>query len=263
MYLAYYDESGDDGFPAYSSPLFVLSACYFHYMHWQDLFRTIQDMRIAFSSKYGIPAKTELHWKYFLLNKRPYAELKLTDAARLSLLTGYCEIIAQLNLKVINVGIVKARIQRKDYQVLDTAFKYSIQRVENDLNPIQNPGNKFLIITDPGRVGKMRKISRRIQRVNFIPSKFSAGSFNREIKALIEDPLPKESQESHFIQLCDLIAYLVYLYMVEKTACGQFPKRLLPKLTIGMVRNLLDVLKPILNLQASGSDPYGIVIHPK
>lgn len=28
MYIAYYDESGDDGFPAYSSPLFVLTALY-------------------------------------------------------------------------------------------------------------------------------------------------------------------------------------------------------------------------------------------
>ncbi len=37
MYIAYYDESGDDGYPRYSSPLFVLSVTYLHYLNWKDV----------------------------------------------------------------------------------------------------------------------------------------------------------------------------------------------------------------------------------
>lgn len=43
MHIAYYDESGDDGFPGYSSPLFILTAIYLHYMKWKETYATIRD----------------------------------------------------------------------------------------------------------------------------------------------------------------------------------------------------------------------------
>ena len=45
MRIAYCDESGDDGYPAYSSPLFVLSTTYIHYLSRQDAFQRIVDFR--------------------------------------------------------------------------------------------------------------------------------------------------------------------------------------------------------------------------
>jgi hypothetical protein len=45
MYIAYYDESGDDGYPKKSSPLFVLSAIYLHYLNWKDIFKNISEFR--------------------------------------------------------------------------------------------------------------------------------------------------------------------------------------------------------------------------
>ena len=41
MFIAYYDESGDDGYPNYSSPLFVLTSLYLHYLNWKDTFHKI------------------------------------------------------------------------------------------------------------------------------------------------------------------------------------------------------------------------------
>jgi len=45
MQISYYDESGDDGYPAYSSPFFVLSALDMHYMNWQPIFETVRHFR--------------------------------------------------------------------------------------------------------------------------------------------------------------------------------------------------------------------------
>ena len=45
MYIAYYDESGDDGYPRYRSPLFVLTGIYLHYLNWKDAFESIRDIR--------------------------------------------------------------------------------------------------------------------------------------------------------------------------------------------------------------------------
>lgn len=119
-----------------------------------------------------------------------------------------------------------------------------------------------MIITDEGRVGKMRKTARKIQRINIIPSKF-VGSYRKEIKLLIEDPLPKKSQESYFIQISDFVAYMVYLYSIKKFINKDWAKRLKSFLGFSDVKKILDNLKPSLNLKASLANEYGIVCYPK
>jgi hypothetical protein len=105
---------------------------------------------------------------------------------------------------------------------------FSVQRIENDLRHTGTDESRFIVITDPGRVGKMRKTTRKVQRINYIPSKFGPYSYRREIERLIEDPLPKDSRESYF-----------------------------------RVVDWLEALKPCLNLSAAASDPYGIYYHPR
>lgn len=262
MQIAYYDETGDDGYPAYSSPFFVLSALYLHYLNWQPIFETIREFRRNLKNSFGLPVRTEMHTRPFLLNKKPYRSLALSDNDRITIVNLFCDLIGSLDLKIINVVIVKPRIKSSKYQVLSTALKYSIQRIENDLNPARNPQEKFMIITDPGRVGKMRKISRRIQRINFIPSKFGLSSYRREIKSLIEDPLPKDSKESYFIQLADVVSFIVYLHAVESTGIGQISNRLAKLLPPTQVARWMEKLKDSFNLQASQKNRYGIVFHP-
>ncbi|MFQ5632874.1 MAG: DUF3800 domain-containing protein [bacterium] len=63
MYIAYYDESGDDGYPAYSSPLFVLTSVYLHHLNWKDIYADIYAFRKFLKEQYGVPVKYELHAK--------------------------------------------------------------------------------------------------------------------------------------------------------------------------------------------------------
>jgi hypothetical protein len=260
MRIAYYDESGDDGFPIYTSPLFVLSAVYLHYLNWKATFDQIHRFRRDLHNTYGLPVKMELHTREFLLNKNPYQSLGISDANRNQVISLVCDLIASLDVKIVNVAIIKPRLRSPKYNVLDTALKYSVQRIENDLDPVRNPEAKFIIITDPGRVGKMRMTTRKIQRINFIPSKFSPQSYRQEIKSLIEDPLPKDSKESYFIQMADLISYVVYLHVLTQTKVAGFAKRL-PS-SPDQVNNWMDRIKPSINLLAASNDPYGIVYHP-
>ncbi len=185
MYIAYYDESGDDGYPKCSSPLFVLSAVYLYYLNQKDIFENISEFRKQLKKDFNIPIKIEFHTKHFILNKNPYRELQISDDDRLLILGLFCELISNLDLKIINVVINKGNISpNTPYNVLDNALKYSIQRIENDLSKI-DPAKKFMIITDQGRIGKMRMTARKIQRVNFIPSKYNAKPIRKEIKSLI------------------------------------------------------------------------------
>ncbi len=262
MQIAYYDESGDDGYPNYSSPHFTMSCFYLHYLNWRSAFDEIQQFRRDLKVSYGFPVKLELHTKQFILNKKPYTMLNLSDIQRITILDLFCDLVASLDVRIINVSIVKDRISNPAYEVLDTALKYSVQRIENDLDPSRNPHERFMIITDPGRVGKMRKTTRRIQRINYIPSKYSPQSYRREIKSLIEDPLPKDSRESYFIQLADLVAFVVYNYAICQTGFGRFHNRMPTQVTPAKIQDWLDRLRPSLNLLAPSKVPYGVVFHP-
>ena len=263
MRIVYYDESGDDGYPNYSSPLFCLSAVYMHYLNWKENYEAVLDFRRNLKTDFGLPINIEMHTKNFLLDKNPYRDFGFSTDDRKQIVSLYCQLISRLDLKVINVVIVKEKLKYPNFAVLDTSLKYSIHRIDNDLDSSSNPSDRFMIITDPGRVGKMRKTTRKIQRINFIPSKFSSTTYRKEIKYLIEDPLPKDSKESYFIQLADIITYIMNLYSIIRIGVADLPNRFKVYSNFDDVKEWMELLKPVFNLKAAQSDEFGIVYHPK
>lgn len=149
--------------------MFALSAVYMHYLQWRSNFERIQEFRRGLKRDFGLPVKLEMHTKYFVLGKKPYRSLGLPEGERIQVMDLFADLIGSLQLKIINVVINKPRLPANLTGVLDTAPKFSVQRIENDLDPTQNPEARFMIITDPGRVGAMRGTTRRVQRINYIP----------------------------------------------------------------------------------------------
>lgn len=262
MFLSYFDESGDDGYPVYSSDLFVLSSIYLHYHSWKENHTAIHSFRRTFKVKWNFPVKLEFHTKEFITDKNPYHG-RYTPTERRTMLFEYCQFVSTLSFKVISVVIDKIRIRRPKYDVLKKALTYNIQRIENDLGLPQYDG-RFLIITDEGRVKKMRETARAIQRINYIPSLIHPGPYRKEIVRLIEDPLPKPSSESYFIQIADMISFLVGLYARQHLCEPKRPwgNRVLGALSLGDEVALLETLKQRFNPRAS-KNPYGIVYYPK
>lgn len=286
MFLVYYDEAGDDGFPKYSSPLFVLTCIYIHEEFWKETFENIREFRKELKQKFNMPVKTEFHMKYFLLNKHPFKDFGISDVDRIKLIDLFCDFLSKQKLGTVNVVINKTIIQKPDYEILDTALTYSIQRIENALNEINRSkitrllkfinqslladaqknlrvSEKFFIITDEGRLSKMRRTARKMQRINYIPSKFSSNAYNRTINLLVEDPISKMSDESYFIQISDLISYVVYMYSLNLLNVGKFAHRLPKELTHEKIKGWMAKLKPILNLKAANHNEFGIVIYPR
>ncbi|SEN42841.1 DUF3800 domain-containing protein [Nitrosomonas marina] len=263
MKICYYDESGDDGFPSFSSPIFVLSALYFDYSHWKIIHEQIRNFRRELKEQFNFPVKLELHSKYFLLDKDPYRNMGFDVVKRKLVISLFCKFIGSLDIRIVNILINKQVIRSPNFDVLNTALTYSIQRIENDIDLENNPKTKFLIITDDGRVDKMRKTTRSIQKINYVPSKFGYSPLRKDIKSLIEDPLPKNSKESYFIQITDLVAYIVYLYGIKMCKAGDFPSRLKKHLTDAEIKDWLNLLKPSLNLNAAQDNEFGIKIQPR
>jgi len=263
MFISYFDESGDDGFPSYSSELFVLTSVYFHHSAWKSNFQVVHDLRKQLFERYGLPVKQEFHAKEFVTDKLPYHG-KYSPQQRKSILFEYFDMLLNLEFKVISVCINKLKIKRPQYDVLKNALTYNVQRIENDLNYLGTDA-RFLIITDEGRVSKMRSTTRALQKINYIPSQFGQGSYRKEIRNLIEDPLPKPSNESYFIQVADLLCFIISLYVKQNVCSPKIPwgKRILNVLTYGEERLLLQKIKTKLNLKATSSNEFGIVCYPK
>ena len=88
-----------------------------------------------------------------------------------------------------------------------------------------------------------------------------------EQKEPIVDPIASREHmsESYFIQLVDIISFVVNLYAKNNlcTPTITWGKRIRNVLSNGEEIALMDILNPVLNIHASKSNPYGIVYYPK
>lgn len=261
MYIIYYDEAGDDGRKAGASQLFTLASVAINQNAWKDGYRLITDFRKTLKNTYAFPVNLEMHTMDFLLNKNPYLKLNLTVGHRIQIISDYCGLIAQLPINIINVAINKKIIRNSVYSVLDNAFTYSIQRVDNYLSKIDGD-EKFIIVLDEGRYSIMRKTARKVQKINFIPSHFQENKYNAPIARLIEDPMTKKSKESYFIQIADLVTSVVFLYEKLILRLGSLAARMPSEVNVELLQKWLELLTPVLNLDACKKDKFGIACYP-
>jgi hypothetical protein len=262
MYISYFDESGDDGFPDRSSDIFVLTSFSIHYSVWKDIDNKVFLFRKWLKEKYNFPVNFEFHTREFLLNKNPYRQLNIDPLFRKEIVSCFFDFLGQLDVNIVNSAINKSLIKKSGYKVLETALKYNVRSIDRNIIE-KGEKSKFLIITDEGRVGKMVHVTRQM-RERSSPSQNKSEIFGDDIKRLIEDPLPKSSKESYFIQISDMVAYIIYLYICNNIHIPRksWSTRLLQVLDYGDEILLLDKLKNVLNLKSNESDRYGIMIHP-
>ncbi len=269
LHLVYVDEAGDDGYPG-QSPFFVLSAVYFHYMHWPDIFENLLQFRRSLRAHYGLPVRTEIHARPLLRLKKPYNEpLRISRQNACNIISDFCTFISQQPLRIINVVVRKKALSpEQPPDILDLALTYLAQRIENDLSPTSHPENRALLITDAGREASMRRILRRRRRYNPVPSRFG-GVRHLPLKSFLEDPLSKSSSQSYFLQMADCAATVAYLY--AQTLFPEeapLPKRIRKTLRAQFtdphqaVKAWMEALYPVLNIHASRYDDYGVVFIP-
>lgn len=248
MYLMYVDESGDTGLSNSPTQYFALTGLVIHESHWRDFVSRIVAFRKALKLAYGLPLRTEIHASEYIRS----AVAGLEKHQRLAILRNFIDEIAKMDFISITNVVVDKSTKAAPYDVFEHAWQALFQRFENTLAYGNFPGrhaNDFgLVLTDDTDGRKLQSMVRRMSVYNPIPNRNGAGSRNMPLLRILEDPFPKDSKDSYFIQACDTCAY----FLLQKYKTNAFIKR-------SGAHNYLNRLGSVLNTKASSTNTFGIV----
>ena len=258
MYLMYVDECGDSGLQETSSRYFILSAIVLHEAYWTDVHEQIYSLRKQLAVRYDFAVTRELHAGEMIgRTSKKYADIGKLD--RLAIFREVLSFEASLSsLRVINVVVDKAG-KSYGFSPFETAWNALINRFENTIQHGNFPSpyeenkapfcEKGMLIVDETDEVKLRRLIRNMRHNNVLPSAVYPGTTIRhDLKRVIEDPLHKQSEWSHLIQLCDANSYFLKQTIEPNSTIKRYK-----------AKNYFYRLEPILLKQASSSNKFGIV----
>lgn len=240
LFLYYIDES-------YDSKKFAMAAIRIAVDEWQNIFEKIKEFRRELKSKHGIYLKKEFHATEFVSGRGRLAKNVIPKGLRVEIFRRELLLLASLP-----VEIIAACIDRKCVQ---DAHLFTLERLFNRIEVnARKSGRRFILIIDEGKESEILKLSRKIRTHNPIPSQYGGWANGQPVKnivldRLIEDPIFKESHQSHFLQLADFVAFSLLKQEVPPTSAVM-------KYKLNEMYNLLD---PILCKHAYKGDKQGII----
>jgi hypothetical protein len=203
VYVAYVDESGDDGIRGSRS--YALGCVLVESSHWASTFDQLIAFRRFVRSRYRVPVRAELKANYLLRNGGPLRDNPLSERARFSLYRGMIRLQPKLGMSTFAVVVDKAEVVTKfagSRASSDIAWEYLLQRLERSFQGIE-----VLIVHDEGDALAVRSRARKARRAGTAGSAFGTGLLSVPFRNLLDDPVPRDSRQSYFLQMADLVAY--------------------------------------------------------
>ncbi len=236
MHLVYIDDSADEH-------LRIFSALAVPAEQWQRALTLVREFRRNLLRTDGIFVYKEFHaWK-FISGRGRIASRVVPKGRRCCIFRDTLQLMASLpDTKLFNV-VSRPKEDKR-------AFERLLNRINRTM---QSWDSRAILICDEGKEVAYTRLVRRMRVYNPIPSRFGAwpeGAMARNIPIdhIIEDPFFKKSQKSYFIQLADFAAYALLRR-----------EGLTPYTTKYAIHDAFNVLSEILALQASATDPEGII----
>lgn len=203
----YVDESGDTGTVNSNTDHFVLSALVLHESEWLNILDDLILFRRGIKAKYGLKMKDEIH-TYEFVTGRPNLSPQIPRNIRLDLLKSCMKWLASRNdISIVTVMCLKGT--RDD--VFNFTWKALIQRFDNTLKYANFPGGhggqKGMLLSDDTDA-KLTGLIREMRRFNPVPSMITGfAARDMRLKAVVEDPVFRDSAHSYLHQMADVVAY--------------------------------------------------------
>lgn len=204
--IAYVDETGDTGAPALggASSCYGLGCLLIEAGSWSTAFDTLLDLRRTLRRDYGIPLRAEIKANYLI---RRSGDLKRTDLA-----PGERKMIYRAHLKTIHPmgGRAFAVVIDKECTGVTgrACFSMASETLLNRLERITAYEQaEIVVVHDEGEDASVRRLVRKARRYLTAGSITGQGSLQFAADKIIDDPVPRSSRNSYFIQMADLVAY--------------------------------------------------------
>jgi uncharacterized protein DUF3800 len=189
-------------------------------VEWPDTFDRLIAFRRFLRARFRVPVRrAEIKANYLIYNSGPIRGLGLGDQARADIYRQAIRLQPKLGMLAFAIVINKGNLQGRNAQrdpadqrdARDVAWEYLLQRLErfNSANG-SHPGEPVLLVHDEGEGAIVRKLARKARRAGSAGSAFRTGSLVRPARLLLDDPVPRDSRQSYFLQMADLIAYAAF-----------------------------------------------------
>jgi hypothetical protein len=204
--IAYVDESGDTGDVSKggASNCFALGCVVIRSGDWPAGFDHLLNFRRSIRDSFGPLLRYELKANHLIRNGGGLRRFNLSPGQRRLIYHYHLNQLAPMNAVAFAVVVDKARVPISGSACLEIAWVTLLQRLERTY---RDEPDGVMIIHDQGDDAGIRKILRKSRRHMIAGSHFGGGSYTVPLRTLIEDPSPRASHESYFLQLADLVAY--------------------------------------------------------
>jgi Protein of unknown function (DUF3800) len=207
--LAYVDESGNTGplTTRGASQTYTLGSVLIHADRWPAAFEELLSFRRRLKEKFGLPLRSEIKANYLRHNSGDLRSLALGPGARYIMYRAHLRMLQHLPARAFAIVVDKRTTKASPSGYFDIAWEALLQRLERTSNHEQAT---FTVVHDEGENDAIRKWVRRARRYLTAGSAFGSGSLQMAAGLLVDDPTPRRSHHSYFIQLTDLVAYAAF-----------------------------------------------------
>jgi hypothetical protein len=179
---------------------------------WSSTFDQLIAHRRWLKRQFGIPVRAELKANYLLRNGGSLRDRPLSEAARFAVYRSFMRLQSKVGLNVFAIVIDKDEVAKKfntRRAASDVAWEYLLQRLERRTSKA-SPKTEVLLVHDEGDELSVRARARKARRAGTAGSKFGTGTLSRPFQRLIDDPVPRNSIQSYFLQMADMDAYAAF-----------------------------------------------------
>ena len=224
MLIAYIDESGNTGDPSKGGSMtFTLGCVLVDADTWPETFDSLLRFRRRLRDKFGIHMRAEIKANYLLRNGGDLRRYALGHGARHMIYRAHMRVLADLGVRAFAIVVDKRANYTNPAACFDLAWEGLLQRLERTST---YESTRFIVVHDEGENDAVRRWVRRARRHLTAGSAYGGGTIVAPAALLIDDPVPRQSTQSYFIQVADLLAYAAFRSVVPpgrniETICPQ------------------------------------------
>ncbi|MGX9921993.1 DUF3800 domain-containing protein [Streptomyces sp. NPDC002248] len=205
---AYVDETGDSGMSTGGSATYTLACVLVPADGWTQRLDVLTQMRRQLGKRYGVRLRDEIKANYLLRSRGDLKRYSLGDGQRRDIYQTHMKSLMLVSSGVFAVVIDKQKMT-KLRDPSEIAWTYLMQRLRERSN---QSGVPVALVHDEGEDVKIRAAHRAFRRVSW-----DARGARVQAPYFVEDPIPRRSNDSYFVQLADLCAYAAFRRIVPPT----------------------------------------------